>query len=73
MFFFWMGRKFTRFEYIIIQEEKNPIELRRGIINKNKLVKLIYDYGSQKVKNYLTHGYNTFCKYEKKSKNELLV
>ena len=70
----WVGNSLvTRFEYIIIQEDINPIELRRGIINKNKLVKLIYDYGSQKVKNYLTHGYNTFCKYEKKSKNELLV
>ena len=63
----------TRFEYIIIQDEINPIELRRGIINKNKLIKLIYDYGSQKVKNYLTNGYNAFCKYEKKFKNDLLV
>jgi hypothetical protein len=70
----WVGNSIvTGFEYIIIQENINPIELRRSLINKNKLIKLLYDYGSQKVKNYLIHGYNAFCKYEKKYKNELIV
>ena len=70
----WVGNSIvTRFEYIILQENINPIELRRGLINKNKLIKLLYEYGSQKVKNYLVHGYNAFCKYEKKFKNELIV
>ena len=70
----WVGNSMvTRFEYIIIQENIDPIELRRSLMDKNKVIKLLYDYGSQKVKSYLVHGYNTFCKYEKKFKNELIV
>lgn len=75
MLIFWVGRNsmVTRFEYIIVPENINLIELRRGLINKKKLIKLLYEYGSQKVKNYLIHGYNAFCKYEKKYKNDLIV
>jgi hypothetical protein len=70
----WVGNSIvTRFEYIIVPENINLIELRRGLINKKKLIKLLYEYGSQKVKNYLIHGYNAFCKYEKKYKNDLIV
>jgi len=70
----WVGNSMvTRFEYIIVPENINLIELRRGLINKKKLIKLLYEYGSQKVKNYLIHGYNAFCKYEKKYKNDLIV
>ena len=70
----WVGNSMlTRFEYIIVPENINLIELRRGQINKKKLIKLLYEYGSQKVKNYLIHGYKAFCKYEKKYKNDLIV
>ena len=70
----WVGNsQVTKFEYIILQENINPINLRRGLIHKNKLIKLLYEYGSHKVKNYLVHGYKAFCKYEKKFKNELIV
>ena len=69
----WIGNSIvTNFEYIILQENINPIELRRSLINKNKLIKLLYEYGNQKVKNYLMHGNNVFCRYDKKFKNELI-
>ena len=70
----WVGNTLvTYFEYIILQEKINPIDLRRGIIDKKHLIKLLYEYGNHKVKNYLSHGYNAFCKYEQKLKNELIV
>ena len=70
----WVGNTLvTNFEYIILQEKIDPIDLRRGLIDKTQLIKLLYEYGNHKVKNYLLHGYNTFCKYEQKFKNELIV
>ena len=70
----WVGHTLvTYFEYIILQEKINPIDLRRGLIDKKQLIRLLYEYGNHKVKNYLSHGYNAFCKYEKKLKNELII
>ena len=60
----WVGNTLvTNFEYIILQEKIDPIDLRRGLIDKTQLIKLLYEYGNHKVKNYLLHGYNTFCIY----------
>ena len=37
----WVGNSMvTRFEYIIVPENINLIELRRGLINKKKLIKI---------------------------------
>jgi hypothetical protein len=73
-FYGWVGNSLvTKYEYVILKENINPIDLRRGLINKNKLIKLLYEYGNHKVKNYLAQGYKAFCKYEKKYKNELII
>ena len=68
------GIQTKKSEYIIIPEKIEIMEIRNAIYhNKKKLVKLIYKYGNQKVRSYIQHGYELFCKYEKKNKNELIV
>ena len=53
---------------LLNMNEVNPLDLRRGLVNKNNLIKLLHEYGNHKVKNYLVQGYNAFCKYEKNIK-----
>ena len=70
----WIGNIIeTRFEYIILQENIDPIELRRGLIRKKELIRMLYESGSQNVKKYLRNEYKVFCRYEKKFKNELII
>ena len=59
-------------EYIVIPEKLDPIELRKGTFDKKELIRLIYKYGNEKVKNYLYKSDNILCKYDKKKQNEIL-
>jgi hypothetical protein len=61
------------FEYIIIQENIHLFEQRKDLINKKEIIRLIYKYGNSKVKTYLNKGYEVFCKYKKRNKNELII
>ena len=61
------------FEYIIIPENLNLFEKRKNVRNKKEFINLIYKYGSSKVKTYLNRGYEVFCKYQKRNKNELII
>ena len=61
------------FEYIIIQENINLFEQTKDLMNKKEILKLIYKYGNPKVKTYLNRGYEVFCKYKKRNKNELII
>ena len=62
-----------RFEYIIIPEKIDLFELKKDLIDKNELIKLLYKYGNSNVKKYLNHGYEAFCKYKKRDKNEIII
>ena len=62
-----------KFEYIIIPEDKNIIYLRKDLLNKEELTKLLYKHGNSKVKQYLNQGYEVFCKYKKRNKDELII
>ena len=62
-----------KFEYIIIPERINLLELRKDLINKKELIKLIFKYGNTNVKYYLNHGYEVFCKYKKRNKDQLII
>ena len=61
------------FEYIIIQENIHLFEQRKDLMNKKEIIRLIYKYGNSKVKTYLNKGYEVFCKYKKRNKNELII
>ena len=61
------------FEYIIIPENLNLFEKKKILRNKKELIHLIYKYGNSKVKTYLNRGYEVFCKYQKRNKNELII
>ena len=61
------------FEYIIIPENLNLFEKKKILRNKKELIHLIYKYGNSKVKTYLNRGYEVFCKYKKRNKNELII
>ena len=61
-----------KYEYIVIPEKIDPSELRKGTFDKKELIKLIYKYGNEKVKNYLLKSDNILCKYDKKKQNEIL-
>ena len=61
-----------KFEYIIVPEKIDPLELREGIFDKKELIKLIYKYGNEKVKNYVYKAENILCKYDKKKQSEIL-
>ena len=62
-----------KFEYIIIPEKIDMFELKKDSIDKSELIKLIYKYGNSNVKQYLNHGYEVFCKYKKRDKNEMII
>ena len=63
----------NKLEYIIVKENINPLELRSGIFDKNNLFNLLYKYGNDNVKNYLTISNKIFCRYDKKSQNEIII
>ena len=61
------------FEYIIIPENLELFEQSKNLFNKKELIKLIFKYGNSKVKSYLMRGFEVFCKYKKRNKNELII
>ena len=67
------GTTFSKYEYIVVLEKIDPIEIRKGTFDKKKLISLIYNYGNDKVKRYLYNAQNILCKYDKKIQNEILL
>ena len=61
------------FEYIIIPEKIDMYELKKDSIDKKEIIKLIYKYGNSRVRDYLNHGHEVFCKYKKRDKNEMII
>ena len=61
-----------KYEQIIIPEKIDPIELRKGSFDKKELIRLLYKYGNDNVKNYLYKSENILCKYDKKKQIEIL-
>ena len=59
-------------EYVLVPEKIDPIELRKGNFDKKELIKLLYKYGNEKVKDYINKSENILCKYDKKKQNEIL-
>ena len=55
------------YEYIVINEDINL-----NNINKNDLLKKLYNYGNDNVKKYLIDSYNVLCTYEKKEINDII-
>ena len=62
----------NKVEYVLIPEKIDPAELRKGNFNKRELIKLLYKYGNEKVKDYINKADNILCKYDKKKQNEIL-
>ena len=60
------GTTSSKYEYIVVSEKIDPIEIRKGTFDKKKLISLIYNYGNDKVKSYLYNARNVLCKYDKK-------
>ena len=61
-----------KYEYILVPEKIDLVELREGSFNKKELIRLLYKYGNEKVKHYLFKADNILCKYDKKKQNEIL-
>ena len=61
-----------KYEYIIVPEKIDPLELRQGSFDKKELITILYKYGNEKVRNYLYKSENILCKYDKKKQNEIL-
>ena len=59
-------------EYVLVPEKIDPFELRKGNFDKKELIKLLYKYGNEKVKDYINKSENILCKYDKKKQNEIL-
>ena len=66
------GTSSLKYEYIVVPEKIDPIELRKGTFNKRRLISILYKYGSDKVKGYLYKAENILCKYDKKFLNEII-
>ena len=66
------GTKTIKFEYIVVPEKIDPIELRRGTFDKKNLITILYKYGNDKIRKYLFYAKNILCKYDKKSQNEII-
>ena len=62
----------SKYEYIVVPEKIDPIELRKGTFDKKNLITILYKYGSDKVKNYLYNAKNILCRYDKKIQNEII-
>ena len=62
----------SKYEYIVVPEKIDPIELRKGTFDKKNLIIILYKYGNQKVKEYLYLAKNALCKYDKKTQNEII-
>ena len=62
----------SKYEYIVVPEKIDPIELRKGTFDKKSLIITLYKYGNEKVKEYLYYAKNILCKYDKKTQNEIL-
>ena len=60
-------------EYILIPEKIDIYELKKNLIDKKDLIKLIYKHGNSKVKQYINNGFELFCKYINKDKNEMII
>ena len=63
---------YSKYEYIIVPEKIDPIELRKGTFDKKNLITILYKYGNKKVKSYLYNAKNILCKYDKKIQNEII-
>ena len=64
---------FSKYEYIVVTERIDPIELRKGTFEKKKLISILYKYGNDKVKKYLNDSKNILCKYDQKFQNEIII
>ena len=64
--------KFSKYEYIVVTEKIDPIELRKGTFDKKKLILILFKYGNDKVKTYLHNAQNILCKYDQKLQNEII-
>ena len=67
------GTTSSKYEYIVVSEKIDPIEIRKGTFDKKKLISIIYNYGNDKVKSYFYDAKNILCKYDKKIQNEILL
>ena len=61
-----------KYEHVIVPEKIDPIELRKGSFDKKELIRLLYKYGNENVKNYLYKSENILCKYDKKKQTDIL-
>ena len=66
------GTSYLKYEYIVVPEKIDPIELRKGTFDKRRLISILFKYGSDKVKHYLYKAQNILCKYDKKIMNEII-
>ena len=66
------GTSSLKYEYIVVPEKIDPIELRKGTFDKKRLISILYKYGNDKVRNYLYKAENILCKYDKKILNEII-
>ena len=66
------GSEISKYEYIVVPENIDPIELRKGTFDKNNLILMLYKYGNEKVKSYLLQSNDIFCKYDRKTQNEII-
>ena len=63
---------YSKYEYIVVTEKIDPIELRKGTFEKKQLISILYKYGNDKVKKYLNNSKNILCKYDQKLQNEII-
>ena len=66
------GTSLLKNEYIVVPDKIDPIELRQGTFDKKQLITILYKYGNNKVKSYLSNAKNILCKYDKKTQNEII-
>ena len=60
-------------EYILIKEN---LDLRNNFtknLEKEEILKKIFEYGNENVKKYIYNSINVLCNYEKKTKDEILL
>ena len=66
------GTNLVKYEYIVVPEKIDPIELRKGTFDKKNLIFILYKYGNDKIKSYINNANNILCKYDKKVQNEII-
>jgi hypothetical protein len=66
------GTQLVKYEYIVVPEKIDPIELRKGTFDKKNLIFILYKYGNDKIKSYINNANNILCKYDKKVQNEII-